>query len=126
MQALRVAAAGLQRDEHRARGIAADRLGKRRPGTTLQAIPFVVLAVVLLVHVGPAIGWGEPPSSASVGRRGGEERLTLGLAVWGFLPQVIRPHPFRGLVFFVFPVTAMIARPMGQVLGRWLGAVIFG
>jgi hypothetical protein len=48
------------------------------------------------------------------------------LQYWGFLPQVIRPQPFGGLAFSVFPVIAMIALFMGRVRGRWLGALTFG
>jgi hypothetical protein len=91
----------------------------------LNAVPFILLAVFILFHLGTAAKQ-EP---AIISRRlfgiAGAMTVALGLSAWAHLGTTIHPDAQGALVYLFLPIYLLGLIPLGYALGRLAGNLVF-
>jgi hypothetical protein len=90
----------------------------------LNAVPFVLLAVFILFHLGTAAKQ-EP---AIVSRRlfgiAGALAVAVGLSAWAHLGTTLHPDAQGALVYFFLPIYLLALIPLGYGCGRLIGNIV--
>lgn len=90
----------------------------------LTAVPFVILAVVILLHLGTA-----PVQQALLAHRRAFGLFSAGLALvlvagWTHIEVLIHPDAQGALAYFYLPILLLALMPLGYGLGRALAKAL--
>lgn len=93
--------------------------------SVLNALPFVLLAVFILFHLGTAAKQ-EP---AIISRRlfgvAGAVAVAVGLSAWAHIGTTLYPDAQGALVYLFLPIYLMGLIPLGYAVGRLAGTLLF-
>jgi hypothetical protein len=89
----------------------------------LNAIPFVVLAVFLLLHLGTAAPHGRTVVSRRFAGVLGAWGTSFGLSLWMHLSLTLHPDAQGALALFFLPLYALVLMPVGYGCGRLIAGV---
>jgi hypothetical protein len=87
----------------------------------LNAIPFVLLAVFLLFHLGSALPLGHVVVSRRIVGTLGAWLTAFGLSVWMHLSLTLHPDAQGAIALVFLPFYLLLLVPAGYVFGRLIG-----
>jgi hypothetical protein len=91
----------------------------------LNALPFVLLAVFILFHLGTAAAKEPVIVSRRLAGVAGALLVAVGLSAWAHLATTLHPDAQGALVYFFLPIYLMGLIPMGYAVGRLAGNLLF-
>lgn len=91
----------------------------------LNAIPFVLLAVFILFHLGTAATKEPVIVSRRLSGVAGAVAAGVGLSTWAHLATTLHPDAQGALVYFFLPIYLLGLIPLGYAVGRLAGLLLF-
>lgn len=91
----------------------------------LNAIPFVLLAVFILFHLGTAARQEPAIVSRRLAGVVGALAVAVGLSAWAHLATTLHPDAQGALVYFFLPIYLLGLVPLGYAGGRLVGNLLF-
>lgn len=91
----------------------------------LNAIPFVLLAVFILFHLGTAAAKEPVIVSRRLAGVTGAIAVAIGLSTWAHLSTTLHPDAQGALVYFFLPIYLLGLIPLGYAVGRLAGLLLF-
>lgn len=91
----------------------------------LNALPFVLLAVFILLHLGTAAATEPVIVSRRLAGVIGAMAVAIGLSTWAHLATVLHPDAQGALVYFFLPIYLLGLIPLGYAVGRLAGMLLF-
>jgi hypothetical protein len=91
----------------------------------LNALPFVLLAVFILLHLGTAATKEPVIVSRRLAGVAGALLMAVGLSAWVQIAVVVHPDAQGALAYFFLPIYLMGLIPMGYAVGRLAGNLLF-
>jgi hypothetical protein len=91
----------------------------------LNALPFVLLAVFILLHLGAAAAKEPVIVSRRLAGVAGALLMAVGLSAWMQIAVVVHPDAQDALAYFFLPIYLMGLIPMGYAVGRLAGNLLF-
>ena len=89
----------------------------------LNAIPFVLLAVFILFHLGTAARQDPVIVSRRLLGVAGAVAVAVGLSTWAHLATTLHPDAQGALVYFFLPIYLLGLIPLGYGCGRLIGKI---
>jgi len=89
----------------------------------LNAIPFVLLAVFILFHLGTAVAKEPVIVSRRLAGVAGAVAAAVGLSTWAHLATTLHPDAQGALVYFFLPLYLLGLIPLGYGCGRLIGTI---
>lgn len=91
----------------------------------LNAVPFVLLAVFILFHLGTSAKQEPVIVSRRLIGVAGAVAVAVGLSAWAHLATTLHPDAQGALVYFFLPIYLMGLIPLGYAVGRLAGNLLF-
>ncbi len=91
----------------------------------LNALPFVLLAIFILFHLGTAAQQAPVIVSRRLSGVAGAVAVAIGLSTWAHLATTLHPDAQGALVYFFLPIYLMGLIPLGYAVGRLAGMLLF-
>jgi len=91
----------------------------------LNALPFVLLAVFILFHLGTAATWEPVIVSRRLTGVAGALAAAVGFSTWAHVATVLHPDAQGALVYFFLPIYLLGLIPLGYAVGRVAGMLLF-
>ena len=91
----------------------------------LNALPFVMLAVFILLHLGTAAATESVIVSRRLAGVVGAMAPAIGFSTWAHLATVLHPDAQGALVYFFLPIYLLGLIPLGYAVGRLAGTLLF-
>jgi len=91
----------------------------------LNALPFVLLAVFILFHLGTTATKEPVIVSRRLAGVAGAVAVAVGLSTWAHLITVLHPDAQGALVYFFLPIYLLGLIPLGYAVGRLAGNLLF-
>jgi len=89
----------------------------------LNALPFVLLAIFILFHLGTAAGKEPVIVSRRLAGVAGALAAAVGLSTWAHLATTLHPDAQGALVYFFLPIYLLGLIPLGYGCGRLIGTI---
>jgi hypothetical protein len=89
----------------------------------LNALPFVLLAVFILFHLGTAAAKEPVIVSRRLAGVAGALAVAVGLSTWAHLATTLHPDAQGALVYFFLPIYLLGLIPLGYGCGRLIGTI---
>ncbi|HEX9743757.1 MAG TPA: hypothetical protein VGA17_13310 [Nitrospiraceae bacterium] len=93
--------------------------------SVLNVLPFIVLAVFILFHLGTAATTEPVIVSRRLAGVAGAVAAAVGLSTWAHLATVLHPDAQGALVYFFLPIYLLGLIPLGYAVGRAAGLLLF-
>ncbi|TAJ10413.1 MAG: hypothetical protein EPO61_02955 [Nitrospirae bacterium] len=87
----------------------------------MNAVPFVIFALFVLLHLGRAHLCEPPTIPRRIGGVLGGAATLLGVSLWAHIGTVAYPDAQGALVYFFLPFYLLALIPLGYAVGRRLG-----
>jgi hypothetical protein len=91
----------------------------------LNALPFVLLAIFILFHLGTAAQQEPVIVSRRLSSVTGALTVAIGLSTWAHLATTLHPDAQGALVYFFLPIYLLGLIPLGYAVGRLVGNLLF-
>ena len=91
----------------------------------LNTLPFVLLAIFILFHLGTAARQEPVIVSRRLSGVAGALAVAIGLSTWAHLATTLHPDAQGALVYFILPIYLMGLIPLGYAVGRLAGHFLF-
>lgn len=91
----------------------------------LNALPFVLLAVFILFHLGTAAKQEPVIISRRLLGVAGAVAVAVGLSAWAHIGTTLYPDAQGALVYFFLPIYLLGLIPLGYAAGRLVGTLMF-
>lgn len=91
----------------------------------LNAAPFVLLAIFILLHLGTAAQQEPVIVSRRLAGVTGALVIAVGLSAWAHIGTILHPDAQGALVYFFLPIYLLGLIPLGYACGRLVGTLLF-
>lgn len=91
----------------------------------LNALPFVLLAIFILFHLGTAARQEPVIVSRRLAGVAGALVIAVGLSAWAHIGTILHPDAQGALVYFFLPIYLLGFIPLGYAVGRLAGTLLF-
>jgi hypothetical protein len=91
----------------------------------LNALPFVLLAIFILFHLGMAAKQEPVLVSRRLAGVAGALMIAVGLSAWAHIGTILHPDAQGALVYFFLPIYLLGLIPLGYAAGRLVGTLVF-
>ncbi|MSQ77541.1 MAG: hypothetical protein EXR97_03680 [Nitrospiraceae bacterium] len=92
---------------------------------TLNTLPFVLLAIFILFHLGTASQQEPVIVSRRLAGVAGALVIAVGLSAWAHIGTILHPDAQGALIYFFLPIYLMGLIPLGYAVGRLAGTLLF-
>ncbi len=91
----------------------------------LNAIPFILLAVFILFHLGTAAKQKPMIITRRLIGVAGAVAVAVGLSAWAHIGTTLYPDAQGALVYFFLPIYLLVLIPLGYACGRLVSNLLF-